>query len=160
MICPTGKAEYFCKGGLDDPNHVDPVQQFAVCAQSGRTGQPNESAQHPPRYRRPPITGRCEELHTVADPLVLEIQPVPTAPAAAKQEDPVLRDSGLRADSYAVSGEGPPLVTSASLLTRARTDRTRECFIQAEADSREQSVRKSMEENMRASMIHTMNHAI
>ena len=40
--------------------------------------------------------------------LVLEIQPVPTASAAVKQEDPVLRDPGLRADSYAVNGEGPP----------------------------------------------------
>jgi hypothetical protein len=34
---------------------------------------------NPPRCRRLPIIGRCEELHMIANPLVLEIQPVPTA---------------------------------------------------------------------------------
>ncbi len=28
MICPRGKQKYFCNGELDDPNHVDPVQEI------------------------------------------------------------------------------------------------------------------------------------
>jgi hypothetical protein len=33
MICPTGEAKYFCKGGLDRANQVDPVQQIRFYAQ-------------------------------------------------------------------------------------------------------------------------------
>jgi hypothetical protein len=34
MICPTAQAKYFCKGGLDDPNHVDPPQQNSFLVNS------------------------------------------------------------------------------------------------------------------------------
>jgi putative transposase len=27
-----GKAEYFFKGGLDNPNHIDPAQEISFCA--------------------------------------------------------------------------------------------------------------------------------
>ena len=33
---PDGLSEIFFARGLDDPNHVDPLQQFAVCAQARR----------------------------------------------------------------------------------------------------------------------------
>jgi hypothetical protein len=32
MICPTGEAKYFCKGGLDRANQLDPVQQIRFYA--------------------------------------------------------------------------------------------------------------------------------
>jgi hypothetical protein len=30
----VAKEKYFCRGGLDDPNHVDPAQQIRVYAQA------------------------------------------------------------------------------------------------------------------------------
>jgi hypothetical protein len=33
VIWVKRERKYFCKGGLDDPNHVDPVQQIALNAQ-------------------------------------------------------------------------------------------------------------------------------
>jgi hypothetical protein len=56
VICPTAQAEYFCEGGLDDPNHVDPLQQFAVCAQArSAAGRVSPAG---PRKTRPVIVGR------------------------------------------------------------------------------------------------------
>src|SRR5207237_1021431 len=36
MICPTPKAKYFCKGGLDRWNHLDPTGELSVCAHAAR----------------------------------------------------------------------------------------------------------------------------
>jgi hypothetical protein len=36
---PDGESGIFLSGGLDDPNHVDLVQQIRVYAQGGKKGQ-------------------------------------------------------------------------------------------------------------------------
>jgi hypothetical protein len=33
VIWVKSEPEYFCEGGLDDPNQIDPVQQIALTAQ-------------------------------------------------------------------------------------------------------------------------------
>jgi len=32
LICPTAQGEYFCEGGLDDPNHVESSHKIRFCA--------------------------------------------------------------------------------------------------------------------------------
>jgi uncharacterized protein (DUF433 family) len=68
------KTGIFFNEGLDDPNHVDPAQQFSLCAHVGRGGsvtQPGCSAAKSGNERDtgPGLRGACHRAALRADPL-------------------------------------------------------------------------------------------